>query len=51
MRSLVNFSGHRRTTADIAALWSTEDLARLRWVKRAVDPSNLFRLGAAFGDI
>ena len=50
-RSLVNFSGHRRTPAAIAELWSPEVFARLKDVKRTYDPSNVFRIGACFGDL
>ncbi|MCU1676581.1 MAG: linked oxidase domain protein [Frankiales bacterium] len=49
-RSMVNFSGHRRTPAEVAELWSPEVFARLVDVKRRVDPANTFRLGASFGD-
>jgi hypothetical protein len=46
---LVNFSGCRRTTEQVRALYPASYRDRLLTIKRAVDPNDMFRYGDAIG--
>lgn len=43
--SILNFQGESTSEEEVARAWAPEVYARLRAVKQAVDPANLFRAG------